>query len=490
MLQSAMMDIYGIYRTAKKCDLGRTLSLTLFASFLLLASCASTVTGRGAWPASAQEASYREVETILRGYALPVKPDTLFVQALQGMQVLLGRDALSFSLGSKGLTVSSQGQSIRIPTAQNPASPTREMARVFSFVLVNNPSCDRQALAHSAIRAMVRIDDHSDLMAADAYKEAQKLTQGKAFVETGIDLEKRNGRLIVIGCVDDSPAAKAGIVPGDELVSLNGRLANDLTIQEAYALLRSGDSSEVALTVRRLAETLLFTMTPQAVLRNDISHRLLNGHYIYVRVFLFGDKTVLNFNKAVKTEEEASGNEIKGMVLDLRSCPGGILDQVLELVNRFISSGPIITLDGRQTMKFEAKKRPGILNYPLVILDDGFTSAGSEIVAGALQDHGRAILIGTTTAGDGSIQTIIPLVDGSALRLTTHFWRLPLGRLIENAGVVPDIDIMKENKIDAADASKKDTAVDLAVQILTTAPSGAKEDLMNTARDVTNKRNQ
>jgi carboxyl-terminal processing protease len=474
---------------------GRIFFVVLFISSLLLVSCAQTATNRGAWPASAQEAVYPEVEivqtaysSILNRYVVPVSSDTLIVHALQGMQDLLGRDALSFTPGPKVLTVSSQGQSIGVRIAQNPTIPTREMARVFSFVLVNNPSCDRQALAHAAIRAMARLDDHSDLMTADGYKEAQKLTQGKALVETGIDLEKRKGRLIVTGCVDDSPAAKAGIIPEDELLSVNGKSTNGLTIQEAYSLLRGHDDQGVTLTVRRLTQSLVFTMTPQVVLRKDVSHRLFDSCYIYVRVSLFGNKTVLNFDRAVRAAEEASGSEIKGMILDLRGCPGGILDQILDLVNRFVGSGLILSLEGQRTAKFGARNQPGVLNCPLVILTDGFTSAGSEIVAGALQDHGRAIIVGTTTAGNGSIQTIIPLADGSALRLTTHLWRLPLGRLVENTGVVPDIDITREIEIDATKVSEKDGAIGLAVQILAATASGKKEDLMRAARDVANRR--
>ena len=465
-------------------------------SILFLGSYGQVGKSQGAWPQAAHEESYREAQIveaayslILDRYVIPVDSDGLISSALQGMQGFVGQDMVSFTREPNGFIVSSHGQSIKVENVSEKGKGAKEMARIYSFVARTNPQYDRQALAYAAIKKMVRMDEHSDLVLAKDYTEAQKVTQGKAVVEVGLDLEKKNGRIQVLGRVDQSPAFRAGIVPGDEVTMINGKLATDLTVQEAYALLRGQNETEITLTIRREAfsEPMTFKMTPQVVVRRNLQHELVAGHYAYIHISQFGEKTVADFDRAIREAEEASAKGIKGIVLDLRNSPGGLLVQALRITDIFVKSGLLISLEGRQGMgaKYFARSENKKFSLPVVVLVNGFTYAGSEIVAGVLQDHERALIVGTTTGGNGSTETIFPLSDGSALRLTTHLWKLPRGRAIEKAGVVPDFDIgTKDSALDVKKEGGRDTALGVAIQILNTAASGSMEDLRRAAREV------
>jgi carboxyl-terminal processing protease len=456
--------------------------------------------GQPVLPQLSQDESYREIRMLAETYSFimdknlaQLDSQAIIAKALLGMQDFIGNDSFSFEAKQKGFVLSSKGEFLTIADASTKDHGAKELARAFMFAIRSNPQIDEQGLAHSAIRNMIKLDEHSNFLSPENYKQANMETQGKPILGLGLDLGKKNGQIKVFNCIEHSPSHKAGIIPGDEVIAINGKPTTDLTVVEVHSLLRSYGSAEVRLTIKRksLSSLLLVTMAPDVIARQNVQHKLLQKQYAYIRILRFGEKTVLEFDKALQEEEIVSGKTIKGIVVDLRNSPGGLLNEVLDLTNRFVNTDLIVSLEGRQSGQFFAKSQTASITYPTVVLVNEFTAAGSEIMAGALQDHGRALLIGATTAGDGSIVTFLPLMDGSALNLTTHKWRLPKGRLIDNLGVVPDVDIGMEQSILMANKDGDiDAVTKIAVQILSVATTGSKEDLRKAAHEVTGKRDK
>jgi carboxyl-terminal processing protease len=266
----------------------------------------------------------------------------------------------------------------------------------------------------------------------------------------GIEITIKEGVLTIVSPVEDTPAFKAGILAGDQILKINGEPTKNLTLMDSVKRLRGPRGTKVTITIMREGFTKPrdFTLLREVIPVRSVRHELLEKHYGYIRVSQFQEKTDSEFEKAMKALEEENKGPLKGLILDLRNNPGGLLDQAVKVADRFIESGLIVSVEGRredQRMKFQAHPQ-GIINHsPLVVLVNGGSASGSEIVAGAIQDHGRGILIGTQTFGKGSVQTIFPLKDGSGLRLTTARYYTPNGRTIQAKGIVPDI-IVKPSK--------------------------------------------
>jgi len=299
-------------------------------------------------------------------------------------------------------------------------------------------------LVNGAIKGMLEtLDPHSSFMPPNMFKEMQEETKGR-FEGLGIEITLREGVLTVVSPIEDTPAFKAGILAGDQILKIDGESTKNFTLMDSVKRLRGPRGTKVTITIMRegFTKPKEFTLVRDVIPVRSVRHELLEKNYGYIRLSQFQEKTDGEFEKAVKALEEESKGSLKGLVLDLRNNPGGLLDQAVKISDRFIDSGLIVSVEGRkedQKLKFYAHPDGSLARYPLVVLVNGGSASGAEIVAGAIQDHGRGILVGTQTFGKGSVQTIIPLKDGSGLRLTTARYYTPNGRSIQAKGIVPDI---------------------------------------------------
>jgi carboxyl-terminal processing protease len=305
-------------------------------------------------------------------------------------------------------------------------------------------------LVNGAIKGMLEtLDPHSSFMPPNMFKEMQEETKGR-FEGLGIEITIKEGILTVVSPIEDTPAFKAGILAGDQILKIDGESTKNFTLMDSVKRLRGPRGTKVTITIMRegFTKPKEFTLVRDVIPVRSVRHELFEKNYGYIRLSQFQEKTDGEFEKAVKALEEESKGNLKGLVLDLRNNPGGLLDQAVKISDRFIDSGLIVSVEGRkedQKMKFYAHPGGNLARYPLVVLVNGGSASGAEIVAGAIQDHGRGIIVGTHTFGKGSVQTIIPLKDGSGLRLTTARYYTPSGRSIQAKGIVPDI-IVKPSK--------------------------------------------
>jgi carboxyl-terminal processing protease len=299
-------------------------------------------------------------------------------------------------------------------------------------------------LIQGAIKGMLEtLDPHSAYMPPSMFKEMQEETRGR-FEGLGIEITLKDGILTVVSPIEGTPAFKAGVVAGDQIIKIDGESTKNFTLVDSVKRLRGPRGTKVTITIMRegLPKPKDFTLVRDVIPVRSVRYELLEKNYGYIRISQFQEKTDADFEKAMKGLEEESKGALKGLVLDLRNNPGGLLDQAVKISDRFIDSGIIVSIDGRREeakQKWPAHPDGTATQYPLIVLVNGGSASGAEIVAGAIQDHGRGILVGTQTFGKGSVQTIIPLKDGSGLRLTTARYYTPSGRSIQAKGIVPDI---------------------------------------------------
>lgn len=303
---------------------------------------------------------------------------------------------------------------------------------------------DPKNLVYGAIKGMLEtLDPHSAFMPPDMYKEMQAETKGR-FDGIGIEITLKDGVLTVVSPIEDTPAFKAGILANDQIIKIEGESTKNLTLQDSVKRLRGPKGTKVTITIMRegFTKPQEFTLIRDVIPIRSVRYEMLEKQYGYIRLSQFQEKTDSEFEKAFKTLEEESKGNLKGLVLDLRNNPGGLLDQAVKVADRFIDSGLIVSMEGRredQKMKFYAHGKKTIPRYPLVVLINSGSASGAEILAGAIQDQRRGILVGTQTFGKGSVQTIFPLKDGSGLRLTTARYFTPNGRSIQAKGITPDV---------------------------------------------------
>jgi carboxyl-terminal processing protease len=299
-------------------------------------------------------------------------------------------------------------------------------------------------LIQGAIKGMLEtLDPHSAYMPPTMFKEMQEETKGR-FEGLGIEITLKDGILTVVSPIEGTPAFRAGVLAGDQIIKIDGETTKNFTLVDSVKRLRGPRGTKVMITIIRegLPKPKDFTLVREVIPVRSVRHELLEKNYGYVRISQFQEKTDSDFEKAMKALEEESKGALKGLVLDLRNNPGGLLDQAVKISDHFIDSGIIVSIDGRREeakQKWPAHPDGTATRYPLIVLVNGGSASGAEIVAGAIQDHGRGILVGTQTFGKGSVQTIIPLKDGSGLRLTTARYYTPSGRSIQAKGIVPDI---------------------------------------------------
>lgn len=305
---------------------------------------------------------------------------------------------------------------------------------------------DSKKLIYGAINGMLTaLDPHSSFMTPDTFKELKVETKG-AFGGLGIEISMKDGILTVISPIEDTPAQRAGIKAGDQILKIDDRFTKDLSITESVKRMRGPKGSKVILTIMRdgFERPKEFPLIRDIIQVKSVRSRMLENGYGYIRIAQFQERTDEDVAKALKTlQEENKGKQLDGLVLDLRNDPGGLLDQAVRVSDHFVESGKLIVYtEGRDKdarMQFTATSRSKEPGYPIVVLINGGSASASEIVAGALQDHKRAVVMGTQSFGKGSVQTIIPLSDDSGLRLTTARYYTPSGRSIQAKGITPDI---------------------------------------------------
>jgi carboxyl-terminal processing protease len=327
-------------------------------------------------------------------------------------------------------------------------------------------SVDDKTLLENSIQGMLSgLDPHSGYLDADSFKDMRVETEGQ-FGGLGIEVTMENGFVKVVSPIEDTPAATSGLKPGDLIIRLDDKAVKGMTLTDAVRLMRGKPGSDIALTVVRegAAKPLKFTVTRAVIKIQSVKHKLLEPGYGYVRVTQFQSGTAKALTAAVKKLESDNKGRLKGLVLDLRNNPGGVLNGAVSVSDAFLEKGLIVYTEGRVAdSKLKLSATPGdvINGAPMVVLVNSGSASASEIVAGALQDHKRAVIMGTKTFGKGSVQTILPVSNGAALKLTTARYYTPDGRSIQASGIVPDI-VTEEAKITRAETSERLREADLA----------------------------
>jgi len=297
-------------------------------------------------------------------------------------------------------------------------------------------------LIESAISGMLQsLDPHSSYLSADSYKDMQVKTKGK-FGGLGIEITMEDGVVKVVSPIDDTPAAKAGMKSGDLIIGVDGESIRGLTINESVSKLRGPVGSKVIITVVRDKQDPYEIEIKRDIINiKSVKHNIIKN-IGYVRLTTFSDTTTSGLEKAISEIKKNIGNKFQGLILDLRNNPGGLLNQSISVADAFLNQGEIVSTQGRNdddTSRVFAKKGDLINGQPLVVLINSGSASASEIVAGALKDHSRAIIIGTRSFGKGSVQSIIPLAGNGAMRLTTARYFTPSGISIQAKGIEPDI---------------------------------------------------
>lgn len=315
-----------------------------------------------------------------------------------------------------------------------------------------------QKLVDGAINGMLTaLDPHSSYLTAESYKELQVDTEG-SFGGLGIEITVRDGVLTVVAPIEDTPAYRAGVKAGDQIIKIEGELTKDMSLVDAVKKMRGPKGSKITVSFRREGTPRLldFHLTREVIKIQSVKSKTLEKGYGYVRITQFQDRTGNDLDAALNKLAQESG-KLEGLVVDLRNDPGGLLSQAVKVSDTFLDSGLIVYTEGRldnQRQKYFAHPG-GQTEIPLVVIVNGGSASASEIVAGALQDHGRAVVVGTKTFGKGSVQTILPMESGAALRLTTAMYFTPSGRSIQVTGITPDV-IIDNAPVAAGERSQRE----------------------------------
>ena len=349
-----------------------------------------------------------------------------------------------------------------------PIEELRTFTEVFSRIKADYVEpVDDKKLLRDAIQGMLSgLDPHSSFLDPEGFKDIRIGTEGE-FGGLGIEVTMEDGFVKVVSPIEDTPAARAGLKTGDLIIRLDNKAVKGMTLNEAVKSMRGKPGSEINLTVVREGQPkpMVFTLARAVIKIQSVKHRMLEDGFGYVRITQFQANTGDNLKDALTKLKLQNKGNLKGMVLDLRNNPGGVLNAAVAVSDAFLTSGLIVYTEGRVSdaeLKFSATPADLANGAPIVVLVNGGSASASEIVAGALQDHKRAVIMGTKTFGKGSVQTILPMTGGAALKITTARYYTPSGRSIQATGILPDVvtEEAKVTKRDKADDSLKE--VDLS----------------------------
>ena len=328
------------------------------------------------------------------------------------------------------------------------------------------PVNDRDAI-ENAIQGMLNgLDPHSSYMNPRMYRDMQVQTRGE-FGGLGIEVTQEGGYIKVISPIDDTPAARAGVKPGDLITHLNGNSVQGLSLQEAVEQMRGERGTSIRLTIRRegAERPVELSITRDVIRPQVVRFRLEGGDIGYIRLTSFNEQTEAGLRRAMQQIRQQGGTNLRGIVLDLRNNPGGLLDQAVQVSDDFLDQGEIVSTRARRqedAQRWNARSGDIAQGLPMVVLINAGSASASEIVAGALQDHRRAIVMGSKSFGKGSVQTVMPIPGNGAIRLTTARYYTPSGRSIQATGIEPDIEVLSAREdAAAAAAARRDREADL-----------------------------
>jgi len=361
---------------------------------------------------------------------------------------------LSLSLGSSVLAGREDGHSDGLPWDE-----ARLLAEVLERVKSDYvDEVDDQQLIEAAIRGMVAdLDPHSSYLDEQEYEEMRIATSG-GYSGVGLEVSAADGRMVVVSAMEGSPAAEAGVRSGDVIISVDGMPLDPQDVDDAVLRLRGEPGTQVRLTLTRDGgeNPLILDLTRARIQVSSVRYELIEPSYGYLRLTHFSETTGEDVRKALDALRRQSEGALDGLVLDLRNNPGGVLDAAVEVSDAFLDRGLIVSADGRQAdARFRLEAQPGDLldGAPMAVIVNRGSASAAEIVAGALQDHHRAVIVGTPTFGKGSVQTVMPLSQGRAVKLTTSRYYTPSGRSIHKRGITPEVAVEQGGAADASDAA-------------------------------------
>ncbi|MEX0732611.1 MAG: S41 family peptidase [Aquisalimonadaceae bacterium] len=332
-------------------------------------------------------------------------------------------------------------------SAQLPLEDLRTLSEVFSRVKSDYvEDISDTELLENAVRGMLQgLDPHSSYLSPSEFTDLQAGTSGE-FGGLGIEVGMDDGFIRVVAPIDDTPAARAGVQAGDMIIRLDGKPTKGMDLNEAISLMRGSPGTEITLTIMREGQEapLDITLTRAVIKVTSVRSRMLEDGFGYVRISQFQSRTSVNLLEELTELKADADGELKGLVLDLRNNPGGVLQAAVSVSDAFLREGNIVYTEGRleqAQMRFDANPSDALDDAPIVVLINGGSASASEIVAGALQDHGRAVIMGSRSFGKGSVQTVLPLNSGAALKLTTARYYTPNGRSIQAEGIKPDVEL-------------------------------------------------
>ena len=348
-----------------------------------------------------------------------------------------------------------------------PLDELRTFTEVFSRIKADyvEPVEDKKLLEDAVQGMLAGLDPHSAYLDSESFRDMRVETEGQ-FGGLGIEVTMENGFVKVVSPIEDTPAARAGVKPGDLVIRLDDKAVKGMTLTEAVRVMRGKPGTDITLTIVREGATkpLKITLTRAIIKIQSVKSRMLEPGFGYVRITQFQAGTDKGLADIIKKLEAENKGALRGMVLDLRNNPGGVLNAAVGVSDAFLDKGLIVYTEGRVAdSKMKLSATPGdLLNgTPIVVLINGGSASASEIVAGALQDHKRAVIMGTKSFGKGSVQTIVPISNGAALKITTARYFTPNGRSIQALGIVPDI-VTEEAKLTKSEAGDRLKEADLA----------------------------
>lgn len=405
------------------------------------------------------------------------------------------RNALIGTLGLLAGVMLALGIGVRAERGDNgartiPMEDIRSLSEVFGKIKDNYvEEVTDKTLLENAIRGMLSgLDPHSTYLDREAFQELRVGTTGE-FGGLGIVVGMEDGFVKVISPIDDTPAARAGVKAGDLIIRLDKKPVKGMSLDDAVKMMRGKPGTSIDLLIVREGQEkpLTFSLTRDKIRVQSVRARTLEEGFGYLRISQFQERTNADMRKAIDDLKKENGGTLKGLIIDLRNNPGGLLDAAVEVSDAFLTSGKIVSVRSRDkaSESSHVAKPDDLLNKaPIVVLVNGGSASASEIVAGALQDNKRAIVMGTKTFGKGSVQTVVPLGNNTAIKLTTARYYTPSDRSIQAKGIVPDIILdnlqVAENK--AADESALIKEQDLTGHLLNDAEAEAREDKSQDAR--------